>query len=436
MCMNARALIEIVGNKLRLGSLRGDIAKIFLYNSLSLCLGMFGSIIIARVLGPTQKGVLNLYSLLTTLIAELGLLGLNSGLLYLLANRKTPLERIHFAAIRGALILGGASLGVVALLVPLLSVGFQGLPTQFVIISGIIAPLLLYRVMWSNLMTGINRATHVYWVGFLLSALSLLCMLILWAMDALTATNFIWVNIALVIMNCLYGFLYLFRIHGFRFVRDKDCFTGAFRYGCVVYLGVIFNFLNFRIDQLMINYFQGPRGVGIYTVSVSWAEMLWLIDYAVINAALYNISSLSPGESWDLTWSLVKKTSLLLATGAVVLGVVSSPLVRFMYGLEFAGAVMPLLLLLPGVVAWGAGRILSQFISYNAGKAYVCTVAAFVGSVLNVIANLYTIPRWGLIGAAFTSTVSYVTTLGVLAVAFCALRRVSGRMDVARLPGL
>ncbi len=436
MSTNGQGIKQRLIGKLRAGSFRATVVKIFLLHSLSLGIGVVGSIIVARVLGPTQKGILNLYSLLTTLIAELGLLGLNGGLLYYLANRNTPLEAVHAAAVWGALLLGGMSLGLIVLSTPLFSVAFQGLPMQFVVISGIIAPFLLYRVIWFNLMTGINRALQVYVVGLFASMISLLCMVFLWQAGVLTAANLIWLNIVLVIMNCIYCFLHLFKLHGFHFSWDKDCLTGSFKYGSIVYLGVIFNFLHFRIDQLMINHFQGPRGVGIYTVSVSWAEMLWLINYAVINAALYNISSLGLSESWSLTWALVKRTSLLLGAGAVLLGIVSSPLVRLVYGLEFSGAVVPLLLLLPGVVAWGAGMILSQFISYNAGKTYLCTMAAFVGSVLNVVANLYTIPRWGLSGAAFTSTASYIATFAFLAVAFSMLGRQQGILDAARLPSL
>ena len=424
---------QTIRSRLKDCPLTGDILTIFLFHFLSLLSGMVGSIVVARALGPTQKGLLNLFSLLTTLLTEFGLFGLNSGLLYYLANRKTPLARVHAAALWGSLALGGACfVAVVAFFRPLLT-AFQGLPPYFVLTAGILGPFLLYRMLWSNLMTGINRAPHVYRVSFVISLLSLLGILALWRLAELSATSLIWLNIVLLTANSVYGFLYLSRAHQRRFIWDRPCLTGALRYGGVVYFGVVFNFLHFRVDQLLINYFQGPRGVGIYTVSVSWVELLWLIDYAVINAALYDISSLEPRESWDLTWRLCKWTSAMLALAAVVLMSAAGPLIRGIYGREFLGAVRPLMLLVPGVVAWSAGRILAQFISYNAGRPHLCTGAALVGTVLNIAGNLYSISRWGLSGAAVTSSVSYLVTCGLVALAFASLRRQPTIPDAAHV---
>lgn len=414
-------------------SLTADTLRIFLFHSLSLSAGIVGSIIIARVLGPTQKGILNLFSLLTTLIAEFGLLGLNSGLLYHLTNRKAPLERVHTAALWGSLLLGGLSCGAILLAFPLLAASFAGLPLHFVVLAGMLAPLLLYRVTWANLMTGINRAPQVYQLNLHISALSLAGMLLLWWVGLLSAENFIWVTVVLLMLQSGYSIGYLIRVHGARFAWDRNCLLGSLRFGGVAYIGVLFNFLHFRIDQVMINHFQGPRGVGIYTVSVSWAELLWLIDYAVINASLYNISSMTRHESWDLTYGLVRRTSLVLFAGALVLAAVSSPLVQWMYGQEFSDAVMPLRLLLPGVVAWGAGRILAQYISYNAGKVSLCTLAAVVGATMNVIGNLFAIPRWGLSGAAMTSSISYLITFALVALTFASLRRQPTIPDAAHI---
>ena len=46
------------------------------------------------------------------------------------------------------------------------------------------------------------------------------------------------------------------------------------RYGLRTYPGVLANWLHFRVDQIVIANVIGLAGVGIYTVSVRWAEML------------------------------------------------------------------------------------------------------------------------------------------------------------------
>jgi O-antigen/teichoic acid export membrane protein len=395
-----------------------ETATMFVFNCLSIFLTMAASIPVARILGPTQKGVLNLFSLLTGLLAEFGLFGVNSGLTYYLANRRTPLTRVHTAAIQASVILGSVCLAVVLVFRPVFDRAFEGLPVRFIWISSAIAPLLLYRALWGSLVTAINRAVHAYRVNFIFSVLGLAGLLLLWSGGWMTAINIIWLNILLLGGYCAYGFHYLFEAHNRHFEREGSCLWGALKYGSVVHLGAILNWLHFRVDQVMINYLQGPRGVGIYTVSVAAAEMLWLIDYAVINAALFKISSLEVGESWGYTWRTFKSTGLLLVGGGILLGGAAPWLVVILYGAQFQEAILPLVLLIPGVIGWGASRVLSQFISYNAGKPYLTSGAALIGCVLNIVGNLYSIPRWGIAGAAVASSGSYLTTLLVLGAIF------------------
>jgi O-antigen/teichoic acid export membrane protein len=410
-------------------ALPADTFSIFLLHMLSLGVGLAASIPVARLLGPTQKGVLNLFSLLTGLITEFGLFGLNSGLLYRLANRKTTVATVHAAALWGSVLLGSLCFSIILVFRPLFSKVFEGLPTYFVVVAGCLGPFLLYRTLWSNLVIGINRTVHSYRVNFAFSALSLVGLFFLWGIGWLTAPNVIWLSTALLVAYCAYGFYFLGAAHGFRFEPAGPCLLDALKYGSAVYIGVVCNYLHFRIDQMMINHFQGSRGVGIYTVSIAFAEALWLIDYSVINAALFRISSLEAEASWEYSWRVFRMTSLLLIAGGMLLGLGARPLVHFLYGSQYREAVLPLILLVPGVAAWGGGRVLSQFISYNAGKPHLTSAAAILGAAINILGNLYAIPRWGIAGAAVTSSVSYIATLTIVGVVFAALGR---RLKVAQ----
>jgi Na+-driven multidrug efflux pump len=52
------------------------------------------------------------------------------------------------------------------------------------------------------------------------------------------------------------------------------------------------------------------------------------------------------------------------------------------------------------------------------GKPIINAVAAGVSLALNIPLNLWLIPRWGISGAAFASTVSYTVTAIVVLIAF------------------
>ncbi len=401
--------------------------RIFGLHATSLLLLMASSIPVARFLGPTEKGVINLFILLTGLITEFGLFGLNSGLLYQLGNRRISLARVHTAALQSCLILGTLGLLVVIGLRPLLSRVFEGLPATFFLVAATITPLLLYRGMWSSLMTGVERVVQVYRVNLAFSAASMVGLILLYCAGHLTAATVIWLSILLVAGYCLYGFAALGAVHKFRFEPGNTSLKEALWYGAAVYVGVVFNFLHSRGDQMLVNYFQGSRGLGIYTVSVASAEMLWLLDYAMMQTSVLRISSLEPAASWRYTCGVFRTTLLLLASAAVALAAVAPIVVEGLYGSQFREAVLPLILLLPGIVAWGAGRILSQFISYNAGRPSLTSGAAAMGCAVNLLANMYAMPRWGLAGAAAASSVSYLATMAFVAITFVQLgRRLGG----------
>jgi len=221
----------------------------------------------------------------------------------------------------------------------------------------------------------------------------------------------IYFNAGIVLLACLIGFIVLGKNNDFHLRFSKSLVSNSLRYGIRIYPGFIANFLHFRIDQLMINWFVGVSGVGLYALSVKWAETLWLIDFGIINAALYRIASQDDKNSYFLTKKVFKWVFILDGVVGLFLIVICKPLFALLYGAEFNASVLPLIFLVPGVVAWGGGRVLSQYIAFNRGKPILCTLAAFVGMGVNIVGNLFAIPRWGIDGAAVASTISYFLVL-------------------------
>jgi O-antigen/teichoic acid export membrane protein len=210
----------------------------------------------------------------------------------------------------------------------------------------------------------------------------------------------------LAILNGGFAFLVLFRQEP-KLRPSFPLAKGSLRYGLVIYTGSVANLIHFKIDQVMLNYMLGSEAVGIYTVSVHWAEMLFILDSAIISAALYKISSSPAKESYLLTKRLFKAQVLVSGISGLLLCAFAYPLLFHFYGEAYMGAIWPLIFLVPGVVAWSCGKILSQYLSYNRGKFWAPTLFAIVGVFINVILNLLLISRFGINGAAIASTISY-----------------------------
>jgi O-antigen/teichoic acid export membrane protein len=102
---------------------------------------------------------------------------------------------------------------------------------------------------------------------------------------------------------------------------------------------------------------------------------------------------------------------------------VAIPTIPLLFGREFAAASLPLLFLIPGVVATAAANPVSAHLM-GTGRPVFGAAAAAVNLTVNVVANLALIPVLGASGAALASTLSYSASAVVLLVVFKRLNSV------------
>jgi stage V sporulation protein B len=108
---------------------------------------------------------------------------------------------------------------------------------------------------------------------------------------------------------------------------------------------------------------------------------------------------------------------------AIGMAAVGAPLVRLLFSDQFADAYLPLVLLLPGVVAFGATNVLMNDV-VGRGRPGAVSIVAVVGLVASVALDLWLVPAYGVTGAAVASTLVYLVDSVLAVVLFL---RVSGR---------
>jgi O-antigen/teichoic acid export membrane protein len=114
---------------------------------------------------------------------------------------------------------------------------------------------------------------------------------------------------------------------------------------------------------------------------------------------------------------------MLLAALCLAAGVLVGPVVRLLYGAEFEGSILATRLLLPGVLALGLNGVLMNHFG-GRGMPAITALAPAAGLALNVGLNLYVVPRYGIAGAALTSSLAYGLMLFLSLAAFVRAGRV------------
>jgi O-antigen/teichoic acid export membrane protein len=184
--------------------------------------------------------------------------------------------------------------------------------------------------------------------------------------------------------------------------------------GFRAYLGNVVQFFNYRLDMFVVNYFVGVTNVGLYSIAVTGAELLWYIPQAVATILFPKTAATGAEEAKVFTPKVCRNTFLITLMAALGLSVVSKPLLIVIYGEAYAPSLIPLWLLMPGVVALSINKILCGDLA-GRGLLQYGAYSSAISLVATVVCDLLLIPRWGIAGAAVASSISYcIATLVVL----------------------
>jgi len=199
-------------------------------------------------------------------------------------------------------------------------------------------------------------------------------------------------------------------------------------YGWKLHVGEFANTMRSRVDNFLLGSMSGLASVGIYASAMRIVERLSIISHAAMFVIFPLSASLERDESarrritpivarWNLSLSLL---------GAALLAVLARPLVLLLFGEAFERSVVPLVLLLPGVVALSMSRVLTGDIAAR-GRSDITLWLNLLAMAINIVANLIMIPIWGIGGAAIASSLTNVANTALRAVVYRRLTGVSLR---------
>ena len=191
-----------------------------------------------------------------------------------------------------------------------------------------------------------------------------------------------------------------------RWKPDLGLAGKAFTFGIKAMPTSIAVYLLLRLDVVLVRYLGNAEMVGIYSISAASAMMFQIVGFSVERAMVPRIMGKSKEEA-DVLTPLVTRSFLLVAVPlALVSALLAWPFVPFIFGQEFAGAVLPLALILPGIVLGNVGQIANTDLLGRGFPGYAA-ISALIALAVNIGLNFYLIPRHGIVGAGFASLVCY-----------------------------
>ena len=168
---------------------------------------------------------------------------------------------------------------------------------------------------------------------------------------------------------------------------------------------------NYRLDQFLVAAFISRAAVGHYTVAVGLGESVWWLSSAVAVVMLPRLTAMDEGEAQEITPIVSRNTLFVSALAAIGVVVVSPLAIQMLFGQAFyPEAFLPLVLLMPGIVAASATRVLGSYL-FSQGRIIYNTYATFIALGVTVGLDLVLIPLLDVEGAAIASSVAYTLAL-------------------------
>jgi len=390
-----------------------DSIQTFAARLIAMALSVGTGIVVARWLGPAGKGAYSGLQFIVSLAISMTA-GAGASITYMLTNKRRPLPEL---------------LPPLGILLLLLTVAVWLCLALWELWRGSSLPLLIFAAVvpasiilsWQpGLFTGLGALRDLNWqtVGLSLATFASVVVAIklfhTGALGALIAWTVCSYAAALVVV------LWALRFGGVGAATLlKADLAVLISYGAQSGLNTFLGLLNYRIDSLLLIGMLGTGIFGVYSVAVSAGEVLFLITRPITSAATRDIGSADLVSSAALTAKVIRIGTAVVLVAALVAYFVAPVLIHAVYGPRFDQAVLPLRLLLPGIVAFATTGTFCAFFLFQLGKPGIVTAINLAMIAVQAVGCLVLVPRFGMAGAAFASSLTYIVGIALQTWWFC-----------------
>ncbi|HER07990.1 MAG TPA: hypothetical protein ENO20_03680 [Bacteroides sp.] len=383
------------------------ILSIFSTNIFVIVLVAAGGIILPRLLNPHALGRLNSLTALAAIIYSFTFLGMRSSLLIHLGKHQFEPEKI-LRALAYIYVLS-VILSTLSLLFFFIFLSADRFSCSLVLLVCLINPfefLISYLQGYQLALGKIGIYNRLIWIPKLIYLFAILLLVGLFglhvkgALLSILVSNLIAILVILKISHVPFPGMHPGRIP----VRVIRSLIGS---GILYALAFLVTRLNHKVDILLLKRMSDLSEVGYYSLGANVAESLWQVPIAVgVVLMTRSATSVDQRPVTRQVCAGLRISLLVVLACAAVLYAIAPQLVPFLFGKTYAPSVPMIRTILPGVMFFVVLKILnSQFV--GAGKPGLITMALVPALVLNIILNYMLIPRYGGVGAALATDISY-----------------------------
>jgi O-antigen/teichoic acid export membrane protein len=368
-------------------------------------IGLLYAVITARWLGPEGLGVFAAIGAILGTAAQLGNLGLPISVSRFAAENERRVPALVANARWTGALSGVVFMVLLAVLYNLLPPVFGEVPRRLLLIAALALPLTFAGGQFQAVLLGRQRVREYNFMQamdrvLLLAGATLVLVILGTGLEGLVL-----VTVAIAVIHYLVYHVVLWPASArlkpdFVLARSMGGFSGR------AYVGTLLAYLVLRSDILLLSGMRGPEDTGLYAVAVRPVDFLLLLP-AVAGTLLFpRIAARGDRESARFTATVARHVALFMFVACSLVAAIAWWAVPLLFGAEYRASVPALWILLPGVWCMAVQGIVANDLG---GRDYPMAILGIWTALLttNVGLNVWWIPRFGIAGAAASSSIAY-----------------------------
>ncbi len=384
---------------------------------LALVLGLASSIIVARYLGPSGRGALSVLMALVGAAFQFGSVGLNGAVLFYASKEQHHRREIAWIVFVVSSVMGlviAMIYAIVAQWIPSLLLG--DVDVVFLTIVLIAIPFTFYTQLYQSLFVAAQEVVAFNILDLASKTIAVLGFVLALVVLSGGLLESIW---SFAVTSVLAGVLSLvWAVVKFGIARpfDADLARGMVRYGLRAYVASLLLFFTLRVNLFAINASLGQDAAGLYAVAMQFSDIISLLPMA-LGMILFPRVAGDQADRGVLTAKVFRFSVLVIGAACCVLAIGGGLIVDMLFGEEFAGSVIAVWCLVPGIFTLSLWMILNNDLGAR-GMPWVVVAAPGIALTINATGNALFLTEWGIAGSAVSATVANTVGLGIVFVYF------------------
>lgn len=363
-------------------------------------------LVVARTLGPAGRGEVAFVITIAVLSSTLALLGVDEANINFAGRRPELRRALATNSLLLSLVLGAGFVAILVLLIAAVPAIGGDTEAGLRAIAYAAIPLLTLKVYLKFLVRADYRFAIANAAWLLPPVLTLLSNVALAIAGRLTVETAVtaWF-IGHVLATLLLAWFVARRSAGFG-RPDIGLARRTLGFGWRSHLGRVMMAGNYRLDQWFVGAIAGSRELGLYSIAVSLAEILFYLPTALTIAQRPYLVRATESEAGRRAARVLRASLLVTAACAAALALAAPLAVPLLFGAEFRGGVDDLQILAAGALGILTLKLLGNALTAQ-DRPGLATAGATAAFAATLVLDAALIPSLGGTGAAIASTLAY-----------------------------